>query len=321
MRIFLVGNRRPGSLESALAYGGRALGHDVVCVPWPPELDFPVPLTIRWPRITGALRKAGKALLAMLEDAGTADIVLIVKGPYISRDIIYELRKRGLVVACWNADDPYDFEIANRGAGVRAAVPAYDHYITWSSRIAQTLSLSSMRVHVVPFACDPEAFQPSADDSIAAGRNVFVGTATRERVAWISAIAEFRPMVFGSGWPRLDGVDVASPIYGSELCAAISQARFNLNFLRPQNQGTHNMRTFEIAACKGRQLAEWSEDHSRILSATGATLFKSPTELRQALSLAEDIPERKPTDEWVDANSYQARLKELLPKLTPDCGD
>lgn len=315
MRIVLVGNQRRGSLESALAFAGHQIGHDVVSVSWPPTLRFPVPIAIRWPGLTGTLKTAGENLLAQMENIGDADLMLVVKGPYIAPSVIRALKAQGMIVACWNADDPFDFEIANRGAGVRNAVSAYDHYVTWSPRVANSLARIVSSVHVAPFACDPESFRRSSLVTSAAGRITFVGTATRERVQWISAIADYRPLVFGSGWPRLDGVELKPPLYGEELCATISQADVNLNFLRPQNHGTHNMRTFEIPACQGHQFAEWSEDHSRMLPATGASLFRSVDELRELLSTRSDRTVTSATPDWIAANSYAARLSELLPRL------
>lgn len=315
MRVLIIGKAGPSSLEAALIHALATLGHEAVSLHWPPPLRAPVPITIRFPRATGAMGRARRGLKRSLAGSGSVDLVIVVKGPYLGAAAIHELRTLAPVV-CWNADDPNDFTIANRGAGVRDAVRFYDHYITWSPRIAEALAGKGPELHIVPFAWDPSAFYPSDTKTLARDRIVFVGTATEERIAWIREISRFHPLVFGAGWPKMPGVDLAPPVYGEDLRAAMTQAAVSLNFLRPQNRGTHNMRSFEIPGCHGRQLAEWSADHETLLDGTRAGFFRDPVELRAALSKPLPPADVQGLHAWLERHSYATRLELLLPSLT-----
>jgi hypothetical protein len=195
-------------------------------------------------------------------------------------------------------------------------IEAYDAYATWADDVAERLAAVAARVLVIPFAWDPDIVCPTAGRDVAAGRIVFIGTGTRERVASLQGLVHLRPMVFGTGWPKIEGVDIRPPVRGFELCSIVGEAKWNLNLLRPQNARSHNMRTFELVGAGGNQVAPHTEDHRKFLGGDSRTvLFRSMGELESILrSNPWDRPPRLPA--LLDGHTYCDRVKQLLTDLS-----
>jgi hypothetical protein len=241
---------------------------------------------------------------------------LVLKGALLNQASIDHLRSCfGAPVACWNPDSPFDDAISNSGAGIPAAIPAYDAYITWADDVAERLSHVAARVVVIPFAWDPEIMQPIAGTGFAAGRITFIGTGSKERAAWLQSLAHLDPMVFGLGWPKIAGVDIRPPIFGAEFCMIAGEAKWNINLLRPQNARSHNMRTFELVGAGATQVAPQTADHTRFLGSDSRTvLFQSQAELESILrSDPRERPFRIPT--LLKGHTYADRAKQLLQEL------
>lgn len=313
--VLLVGQVVPGALTTSLEAAFRDLGCAVQVVPIGP---------FRRPRLAGlayrvgALASIARAEIERAVDASVSsrhDLVVVVKGPFVDAALVDRLRARaGGPVVCWNPDSPLDGAISNRGAGMPAAVSAYDAYITWSDDLADRLSSIARRVIVVPFAWDPHLHQPTEGRGVATGRVVFVGSWTRDRERNVAALRAYEPLVFGNGWTRVRGIEVRPAVTDLAFAAVVGEARWNLNFLRPQNATSHNMRTFEIPACRGSQLAQWSPDHERFLGdLPSVALFRTADELHAHLDA--EAPSKDVPDEWLSANTYEERCRALLAEI------
>jgi hypothetical protein len=231
------------------------------------------------------------------------------------RTIEYIRSRLSAPVACWNPDSPYDYAISNRGAGIPAAVGAYDVYITWADDVAARLRFATSRVIVIPFGWDSLAHQPAAAEGVTTGRVVFVGTGSAQRQALLRQLADFQPIVFGSRWTAIPGVEIHPPVYGPSLCPLIVEARWTLNLLNPQNAVSHNMRTFEIPGMRGNQVAPHTADHARFLGTDSRTLlFRSLGELRSLLRTSpDDLPQRR--RDVLEGHTYVDRVMTLLQAL------
>jgi spore maturation protein CgeB len=71
--------------------------------------------------------------------------------------------------------------------------------------------------------------------------------------------------VFGYRWERFLGaspnLQINDQIVGEAMLRTLRSYRIQLNFFRPHNADSHNMRTFEVPACGGIMLAEDSIEH------------------------------------------------------------
>lgn len=301
------------SLASAFASTGCAVR----------VLDFTAPsrrviaaAAYRLPRLAVASRHDLRQRAEAMAEEGGADLVLVVKGALADPRTIELLRSRfDCPVVCWNPDSPFDDAISNCGGGIPAAIAAYDTYVTWAADVAERLTAVAKKVLVIPFGWDPAIMRPTAGRGEAAGRVVFIGTGTRQRLECLRGLAHLRPLVFGTHWPRVDGLEVRPPVRGAEFCRIVGEASWNINLLRSQNARSHNMRTFELIGAGGTQIAPQTDDHERFLGNDSQTvLFESMKDLESILRSG--LPARQPRPRGLlEAHTYDNRVRTLLSAL------
>ena len=318
-RVVVAGEPEESGLRNSLIAALRALGCAVDVL----DLDLrrlsPAWLAsaaFRQPILGRGYRRKLRRRADALAGNGRVDLVLVFKGPMFDPSLIDHLRRRfESPVVCWNPDSPFDKAIANRGAWIRRTIGAYDAYVTWSGDVAERLNRVARRVLVIPFAWDPGTITPVAGDGVAAGRIVFVGTGTSGRSAVLRSLSHLRPVVFGTRWPQMEGVDVRPPVLGTELCKIVGEARWNINLLRAQNARSHNMRSFELVGAGGTQVAPLTGDHRKFLGQDSQTLlFQSYLELEAILrSDPGHLADRTPG--LLDGHTYRDRASQLLKEL------
>jgi hypothetical protein len=315
--MVVVGIPAEGGIRDSLVTAFRRSGCTVELLdlgPWSPA--WLVSAAFRYPALGGGYRREIRRRVDMLAGHGRADLVLVFKGELLSPRSIDHLRRRfSSPVVCWNPDSPFDDAVSNRGAGIPQAIGAYDAYITWADDVAERLSAVAARVFVIPFAWDPDIMRPAAGRGVAASRIVFIGTGARGRSILLHSLAHLHPMVFGNRWPKIEGADIRPPVFGAELCGIVGEAKWNLNLLRPQNERSHNMRTFELVGAGGTQVAPQTDDHRRFLGGDSRTvLFQSQKELESILrSDPGERPPRPPS--LLKGHTYDDRASQLLTDL------
>ncbi len=316
-RIVAVGEPAEAGLRDSVIAALRHCGCSVDALdlgPWSPALLASA--AFRLPRLGAGFRHMFRMQVDMLAERCSADLVLVFKGPLLNGRSIDYLRSRfESPVVCWNPDSPFDSAVSNRGAGIPGAIDAYDAYITWSDSLAEELSGIATRVMVIPFAWDPEVMQPVAGRGEAAGRIVFIGTGTAERCANLERIAHLRPIIFGTRWPRIEGIEIRHPVKADQFCEVVGEAKWNLNFLRPQNAKSHNMRSFELVGAGGTQVAPQTIDHRQFLGRDSRTiLFKGQDDLEAILrSDPHELPDR--CEDVLNGHTYRDRAERMLVEL------
>jgi Glycosyl transferases group 1 len=315
-RIIIFGAPVEGGLRDSLVTAFRRCGCTVDVLdlrPWQPL--WLVSAAFRQPILATKFRRQFRRYVDAVAEARSVEFVLVMKGPFIDSHLIDYLRMRfdGPVV-CWNPDSPFDEAISNRGAGIPSAIAAYDAYVTWAHDIAEKL-LPIVPVIVIPFAWDPELMPPTPGHGAAKGRIVFIGTGSKERRDWLASLAHLHPLIFGTQWPAVDGLDIRPPVRGLNFCKIVGEAKWNLNLLRPQNARSHNMRTFELVGAGGNQVAPYTDDHQRFLGSDSQTvLFRSTGELEDILH--SDPTERSPRHPaLLEQHTYTDRAQQLLNTL------
>jgi hypothetical protein len=313
-RIIVVGPPAEAGLRNSVVAALQRSGNAIDLLdldPWSPA--WLVSAAFRLPMLGAGFRREFRQQVDALADKGSADLVLVFKGPLLDPRAIEYIRSRfDSPVACWNPDSPFDSAVSNCGAGIPRAIGAYDVYITWADDVAERLSTVAARVLVVPFAWDPDVMRPTAGQGVAAGRIVFIGTGSRERIASLQNLTHLRPMVFGSRWPKIEGIDIRPPVFGAEFCEIVGEAKWNLNLLRPQNALSHNMRTFELVGAGGTQVAPRTVDHCRFLGGDSRTvLYQGKEDLESILrSDPRERASRKP--DLLKGHTYRDRVDQIL---------
>lgn len=311
-QLLLVSERGRWNLGSSIRRAFEDEGWDVKTLDWGPwSPRWLSSAAFRYPALGASLRRALLRQLAQLPDHKT-DLVIVMKGHLLNASCIRTMRRRtGAPIVCWNADSPFDPAIANSGGGIPSLVSVYDAYVTWSAEVAERLRLRQPQVAVIPFGVDPHIHYPEPGTGEYKDRLVFVGTFTPQRAELLERLRAWNPVVFGNDWPALPGVQCRPEVTGSALRQALGEAKWSLNLLRTQNRTSHNMRTFEVPACGGRQLAPRTGDHEVFLKGTGAVLFDSEGELLAALE-SEPPVRAVLARSWLGEHTYRRRVQQLV---------
>lgn len=274
--ILILGSFEPWSLELSYFRAFQSLGYDPSCFDLSKEY-------VKVSRFTQnryaqyiihpyAVRKINIKLLKFIA-AYEPDLIFVVKGHTICPDSIRAMKKttRALLFI-FNPDDPFN---PNRGSSskfIRKSIPEYDCYFIWSQLLIPRLKKAgARRIEYLPFACDTNLHYPvdlSEGDKVKYGSDVsFIGNWDKERENWLLELKNYKLAVWGADFWETKCKDKfirscwkGRIVIGEEMSKIVQSSKINLNILRLQNKGAHNMRTFEIPACGGFMLHERSEE-------------------------------------------------------------
>lgn len=260
--------------------------------------------------------------------------IIVIKGSYILPETINEIKSRGIVIVNFNPDNPYNRVRASSNDIIREGIPHYNYYFIWSKEICNRINhtIKSNKAIYLPFAVDKSLidFQPDFNNTNFKYQVAFIANADKERIIQIQTLLKKDNtigkdlFVFGSGWKNLKDIHIKEKINGNDYFKTISQSKINLNFLRKQNKGAHNMRTFEIPACGGFMLHEYSEEAIELFKADEqAVYFSSIEECLDKIKfyLKQDKMRLKIAQNgYIQAMkyeySYEARVKKIIKLLS-----
>ena len=196
-------------------------------------------------------------------------LVFVIKGMYLLPSTLQTLRDKGVRVFCFNPDDPFSIIAGSSNLNIKDCIPLYDAYFIWSLKLQKKLKEEAVtNTYYLPFAADANITKPP-DDRAGLDKQIdvsFIGNGDKERKSFLQELCfaiesdGFASSIFGSGWGRLAGYNLHGQVYNQEFLNSIYKSKINLNILRTQNKGSHNMRTFDIPACGGFMLHEYSEE-------------------------------------------------------------
>jgi spore maturation protein CgeB len=160
---------------------------------------------------------------------------------------------------------------------------------------------------------------------------VFVGNADAYRVEWLTRILTvpatraWRVAVFGH-WPKVAHRALAERVHhrqivGAEMAQVLARSKVALNILRRQNEGSHNMRTFEIPGCGGLMASQYSAEQNAVFPAGESAIYFTTAE-EAASRIGEVIADeallarlRKGACERVKTQTYADRAAAILEQL------
>jgi spore maturation protein CgeB len=270
------------------------------------------------------------ALSRYLERAERWDAVLVFKGYFLTRARLVRGRARtGVPWLNYNPDDPFDPGRATSSRHIRESLGAYDVYLIWSRELAGELERRGARRAVyLPFAYDRSRHFPAPErDPALAGTLTFVGSYDERRAQLLSALAGLPLAIYGNAWehlPRSSPLRAcvrSQAIFGSELRRVVSSSLASVNILRPQNEGAHNMRTFEVPAMGGVMLTTRSPEQQTFFPEGEASLmYGDARELREVSERLvrgayDTAAIRRAALERSHGKDYEARARAILDLL------
>jgi spore maturation protein CgeB len=293
VRVLILGEDAPGGLTASYARGFAELGVETRTLCLATAYDATLP-TVR----TRALRRIAEPLLlnafndrVVGEVSGIdADLVLVIKGHRLSAITIDRIREAtGGPIVNFYPDDPFSRQRSNRLAYGPNVLTAYDACFTFARHLVPDYERAGVpAVHYLPFARDPEMHAPVTRPSPPVFDVVFVGNLDEDRVTYLDALAQtHRVAVFGertrAAVPSRSALARATfgpAAYGSDLPRALACGTISLNVMRPQNAGSHNMRSFESPACGAFTLSQRTPELSELFAEDDEiTCFGSVDEL------------------------------------------
>jgi spore maturation protein CgeB len=200
-------------------------------------------------------------------------------------------------------DDPWN--PAHRASWFLKSLRFYDRiFTTKRATIVDLQAASGAEVSFLPFAYDPRFWHPSPvdgerDNSLDSDV-MFAGGADKDRVPYIRAVAEagLRVALFGDYWHRFPATRslTRGPADSETVRRAVLQTKVALCLVRRANRDGNSMRTFEVPACGGCMLTEYTEEHLEIFGEEGRTVMYFRT-----------IPEMVEKAAWLVGNAVERR--------------
>lgn len=251
------------------------------------------------------------------------DAVLVIKGRGLSPDSIRTVRQSGIPVAVYYPDNPF-WRAGDSGDAVGRLGEA-DISIVWSHRLAALLRPMAKRVEVIPFGYDERWFPIAVPSGPTREGIAFLGTWSLRRERFLSALDGIPLVVRGTGWER-SPIPSGPPTTEEAAGDILRHSVLGVNLLHPQNTGSHNMRTREIAASGALELTDPGIDGTPLRDEVSCVWFRTPEELREralwflshpveAETIASEGQRLIVDDTYVNRGSAIGRLvRELVPQ-------
>ena len=205
------------------------------------------------------------------------DILIVLKGLLLDKQLIRTFRKAGTWTTLINHDDFFSKFRTNRSKIQWQAVPEYNYVFCTKEVNVKEVKPFNGNVEMFLFAYNPKIHFPPGDLNEKEEKDwtsdvVFVGNSYPERIKQLEYLVQtigsaINLKIYGPNWNKLKRRSSLSPyiqekyLLPAEMRKAIFCAKISLGFLCKENRDDYTQRTFEVPACKGVLLAERTERH------------------------------------------------------------
>ncbi len=255
------------------------------------------------------------------------DILFIAKGETISPETLWIIRKKtDTILINVFPDNPLYM-------GKFEAIEPYHYFFVKDSYVHDILRRAGLKnVFYLPQCTDPDVHRPielnDADKIMFSNKLSLIGSMYPYREKFIEQLIDFKPAIWGRGWSNSKNQEIVKlykgkDIRGTQKVKAICGSLISLNPHHPINDiNGVNRRTYDIAACKGFQLADVKQDMNNILKINDEIVcYKTIEQLRKLIKYYIDHPdERKQIAESAfnrvtKEHTYFNRAQEILALL------
>lgn len=259
------------------------------------------------------------------------DVLLVIKGMHIDPDLLMQIKGEGVYLVNYNPDHPIHFETkASGNQNILKGLRYYHLVCTYSPVIEQQLmSLhQGFKTCIIPFGYSPSRYNDNALEHVVLKKRVcFAGTADPYRAEQVKKLiqAGIEVDVYGAGYERwikkTKGLTIFPGVFSDAYNELLQLYAVSLNLYRRQNQGSHNMRSFEIPAVGGIQVVERSSQMAGFFK-DGSEVFMYDSDgewfeiIRDLLARSDNIllhmKDQIRSKTLQSGYSYADRAKELL---------
>ena len=198
------------------------------------------------------------------------DIVFIFKGMEIFPSTLTWIKAKGIRLANYNPDNPFVF--SGRGSGnknITRSIGLFDLFMSYDKDICQKMQTKyHVKSVLLPFGFDISGQLFEVCTKVPEKIKVcFIGNTDVHRLLFLNSLAEagVEMDLYGMNWDcnRLHrNISFLGPVFEDDLWRTLRSYRVQLNLMRIHNPQSHNMRSFEIPAIGGIQLAPDTADHA-----------------------------------------------------------
>lgn len=265
-------------------------------------------------------------------DSFKPEIIWVFKGMEISPQSLRWAKERGIKLVNYNADNPFDF--AGKGSGntyLTNSIGLYDLHFTYYEWIKNKIEHDyGIQTVIVPFGfgISNELYEKCSKEGEIV-KTCFLGNADKYRAGVILELANrgIKIDLYGNFWDKFishPNVEIFGPLYEDEFWLTLRRYRVQLNLMRPHNLNAHNMRSFEIPAVGGIELALDTDDHKKYFQVNKEIFIYTDIEdckkqINQLLSLdlmeAQKIRQLARERSVSSGYSYKSRTEEVLKEI------
>lgn len=286
MKVLIVGSfSHWNALEKHYFYYLTSLGAEVSIYPFPDNItnfrNQNILNKIRYRYnifIRSEISKLNLNLISYIK-SNKYDIVWIFKGNDILPATLLSISRLGCKLVNYNPDHPFIRTFRSGGGEeIEKCVPLYDLYFSYSRQLLNDIDVKynkSLKTAYLPFGFElkDDSYSDIQKMSYSEGWEIskicFIGNPDTElRYKTLERIIENNlPIdIYGQGWSKYlrntKKAKIFDGVYGLKYWETLRRYKIQLNIFRPHNYNSHNMRSFEIPAVGGIQLAPYSVEHS-----------------------------------------------------------
>lgn len=227
------------------------------------------------------------------------ECIWVFKGMEVLPATLLYARRKGIKLINYNPDSPFIFSgIGSGNKYVTEAIKLYDLHFTYSLEIQQTLRKEyGKTTEYLPFGFDLDGSDPTKPFDEIVGP-CFLGNPDKERAKLIAAAnsSGISFALYGNNWKEYVSSKknkIYPAVYGPDFWETLQKYRVQVNVMRMHNLNSHNMRTFEIPAIGGIELAPETPEHSMFFkNGEEIMLYRNPSEcidmIRKILHMSDD---------------------------------
>lgn len=336
MNVLITGHDNPISIANSYVRAFRELGAKVklFCLKSAYDQAFlgsqtRIAKRLLGGMIAGAFNRKVRSDLSNL----SPDLILVIKGQHLSSKTIDTWKDRfDAPIVNFYPDDPFSDVRSNRLTYGPDVLSSYTACFTFAKHlIPRYQEAGAQNVFYLPFARDPHLHKPPNDSPHQTPYDViFVGNLDETRVKWLEPLAESEYCLAICGERTKEAVPYRSALrgaefmpaaHGGELAQALHRGAVSINIMRRQNEGSHNMRSFESPACGAFTLSQRTPELVDLFAEDEEiACFSSPEELREKVGYwlahpAERQQVARNGFQRVKDDTYQRRATTILDAL------